>query len=66
MVRQKDTCGFEILPWLSCGTVIREGSIQMDDQKRQMAVELYHKREHTVDQICRMMGISKPTLFVPT
>ena len=35
----------------------------LDDNKKQIAVELYHKREHTVEEICRMMGISKPTLY---
>ena len=35
----------------------------LDDNKKRIAVELYHKREHTVEEICRMMGISKPTLY---
>jgi excisionase family DNA binding protein len=26
-------------------------------------VKLYDEKEHTVDQICEMMGISKPTLY---
>lgn len=28
-----------------------------------VAVRLYHEKEHTVDEICRIMGISKPTLY---
>jgi DNA invertase Pin-like site-specific DNA recombinase len=31
--------------------------------KQQRAVQLYHKRELTVKEICEMMGISKPTLY---
>ncbi|BBA36243.1 resolvase domain protein [Methylocaldum marinum] len=31
--------------------------------KRRLAVSLYHQREQSVDEICRMMGISKPTLY---
>lgn len=31
--------------------------------KRQLAVKLYNERQHTVPEICRMMGISKPTLY---
>ena len=29
--------------------------------KRRLAVKLYNQREHPIDEICRMMGISKPT-----
>src|SRR5467141_5082481 len=31
--------------------------------KQQRAVQLYHKKELTVKEICEMMGISKPTLY---
>jgi|SRR5918992_3705008 DNA invertase Pin-like site-specific DNA recombinase len=31
--------------------------------KRRLAVKLYNQREHPIDEICRMMGISKPTLY---
>jgi DNA invertase Pin-like site-specific DNA recombinase len=31
--------------------------------KRALAVKLYDEKQHTVDQICRMMGVSKPTLY---
>ena len=31
--------------------------------KRALAVKLYDEKEHTVSQICQMMGISKPTLY---
>ncbi|QDQ39202.1 helix-turn-helix domain-containing protein [Legionella geestiana] len=26
-------------------------------------IKLYKEREHTVQEMCRMMGISKPTLY---
>ena len=35
----------------------------LDPAKRQLAVKLYHERQITIDEICRMMGISKPTLY---
>lgn len=35
----------------------------LEPTKRQLAVKLYHAKEHPVDEICRMMGISKPTLY---
>jgi DNA invertase Pin-like site-specific DNA recombinase len=35
----------------------------LDVEKRALAVQLYAEKAHTVDQICRMMGISKPTLY---
>jgi DNA invertase Pin-like site-specific DNA recombinase len=35
----------------------------LDPAKRQLAVKLYDERRHTVAEICRMLGISKPTLY---
>jgi DNA invertase Pin-like site-specific DNA recombinase len=35
----------------------------LDPAKRQLAVKLYEERQHTIVEICRMMGISKPTLY---
>lgn len=31
--------------------------------KRRLAVQLYQERKYTVMEICRLMGISKPTLY---
>ena len=31
--------------------------------KRVLVVKLYYVKHHTIDQICQMMGISKPTLY---
>ena len=36
---------------------------RLDPAKRQLAIELYNDRRHTIAEICRMMGISKPTLY---
>jgi len=35
----------------------------LNKDKRALAVKLYDEKKHTVDQICEMMGISKPTLY---
>ena len=35
----------------------------LDADKRALAVKLYDEKNHTVAQICQMMGISKPTLY---
>jgi DNA invertase Pin-like site-specific DNA recombinase len=35
----------------------------LDPQKRKVALKLYKAREHTVQEICKIMGISKPTLY---
>ncbi len=35
----------------------------LDPAKRQLALELYAERQHSVEEICRLMGISKPTLY---
>jgi len=39
----------------------RPKSLNKDQQA--LAVKLYDEKKHTVDQICEMMGISKPTLY---
>jgi DNA invertase Pin-like site-specific DNA recombinase len=36
---------------------------RLNDQKRKLAVQLYRDRKHSVDEVCQMMGISKPTLY---
>jgi DNA invertase Pin-like site-specific DNA recombinase len=35
----------------------------LDPAKRQLAVKLYTEGQHTIIEICRFMGISKPTLY---
>ena len=36
---------------------------RLDAERRRLAVQLYRERKHTVGEICRLMGISKPTLY---
>jgi len=36
---------------------------KMNEDKRKLAVRLYQEKHHSVDAICEMMGISKPTLY---
>lgn len=36
---------------------------RLDPTKRALALKLYHERNHTIEQICQMMGISKSTLY---
>jgi DNA invertase Pin-like site-specific DNA recombinase len=35
----------------------------LDEQKRKTAIKLYNSGDHTVKEICQIMGISKPTLY---
>ena len=35
----------------------------LDLEQRRHVVALYRSRTHTVKEICRLMGISKPTLY---
>lgn len=35
----------------------------LEPAKRQLAVQLYAEKKHTIVEICRMTGISKPTLY---
>ena len=36
---------------------------RLDRDQRAHAVELYRSREHTVKQVCKLMGISRATLY---
>ena len=36
---------------------------RLDDKKRRLTVQLYREGKHSVDELCDMMGISKPTLY---
>jgi len=35
----------------------------LDPQKRELALRLHQERQHSITEICRMMGISKSTLY---
>jgi DNA invertase Pin-like site-specific DNA recombinase len=35
----------------------------LDLNQRKVAINLYHDGHHTVDEICQMMEVSKPTLY---
>jgi DNA invertase Pin-like site-specific DNA recombinase len=35
----------------------------LEPAKRQLVAKLYAEKQHTIGEICRMMGISKPTLY---
>lgn len=35
----------------------------LDPAKRQLAVKLYTEKQHSIIEICKLMGISKPTLY---
>lgn len=35
----------------------------LDPKRRKLAIKLYEEREHPVQEICTIMGISKPTLY---
>lgn len=35
----------------------------LDQRKQRMAVDLYHQKKHTVQEICQSMGITPPTFY---
>ena len=35
----------------------------LNQDKQALAVKLYGEKKHTIAQICKMMGLSKPTLY---
>jgi DNA invertase Pin-like site-specific DNA recombinase len=36
---------------------------RLNADKRKLAIRLYNEEQHTIDEICEMMGITKPTLY---
>jgi DNA invertase Pin-like site-specific DNA recombinase len=36
---------------------------KLDDRKRALAVDLYRQKKHPIEEICRTVGITKPTLY---
>jgi DNA invertase Pin-like site-specific DNA recombinase len=36
---------------------------RLDPAKQKIALRLYHERQHTVEEICRMMGVGRSTLY---
>ena len=36
---------------------------RLDPAKREVALRLYHERQHTVEELCRMMGVGRSTLY---
>ena len=37
--------------------------LKLNKDKRQLAVDLYNGKKHSIKQICQTVGISKPTLY---
>lgn len=37
--------------------------LALDVQQREFAINLYKQRKHSVEEVCHIMGISKPTLY---
>ena len=35
----------------------------LDENKQALMVKLYEEKKHSIEQICKMIGISKPTLY---
>jgi DNA invertase Pin-like site-specific DNA recombinase len=36
---------------------------RLNEDKRKLAVRLYNEKQHSIEAICEMMGITKPTLY---
>lgn len=36
---------------------------RLNKDKQMLAIKLYNEKQHTVDEVCELMGISKPTLY---
>ena len=38
---------------------------KLGDKQRALAVDLYRQKKQTVGEICQVVGISRPTLYIP-
>ncbi|MBI4022191.1 MAG: helix-turn-helix domain-containing protein [Candidatus Andersenbacteria bacterium] len=47
----------------SVGGIVGGRPKSLDVEKRNLAVKLYRERQHSVEEICRLVGVSKPTLY---
>lgn len=36
---------------------------KLGGEQRALAIDLYHQKKYGIDEICRTVGISKPTLY---
>jgi DNA invertase Pin-like site-specific DNA recombinase len=36
---------------------------KLGEKQRAVAVDLYRQKKHTIDEICKAVGISRPTLY---
>ncbi len=36
---------------------------KVGDKQRAVAVDVYRQKKHTIDEICKAVGISRPTLY---
>ena len=60
LIKERTLAGLEAA-WARGRTGGRPPSL--DSEKRELAVKLYDEKIHSVFQICKLMGISKPTLY---
>jgi DNA invertase Pin-like site-specific DNA recombinase len=60
LIRERTTAGLE-----AARARGRHGGRRkkLDVRKRALAVDLYREKKHTVEEICRTVGVSKPTLY---
>jgi AcrR family transcriptional regulator len=41
----------------------KAAAAKLGEKQRAVAVDLYHRKKHTIDEICKAVGISRPTLY---
>jgi len=60
LIRERTRAGLE-----AAGSRGRQGGRpkKLNKDKRQLAVDLYEGKKHSIKQICQMISISKPTLY---
>ncbi|HFF3664345.1 TPA: helix-turn-helix domain-containing protein [Legionella pneumophila] len=36
---------------------------KLSNDKSKLAIQLYQEKKHSIQQICQLLGVSKPTLY---
>jgi len=63
MIAGKNRVGRK-LSWICIGHATGRGGRwkKLNDKQRAMTVDLYRQKKHTIEEICKAVGISRPTL----
>jgi len=63
LIQERTQAGVRVARARGCRGCLGGRPKVLQEEKRQLAVELYQEKKVAVKHICELMGISKPTLY---